>query len=134
VKGAVKMSVASSEEVQKTGRERRLANLKPWKKGQTGNPTGTNHISTLRGLAAKHSPRALARIVELMESDDERVAMAASKEILDRAFGRPGAAEDENGPKGQVTINILKLSDGADNRAPEQLAAPTISTRVVDVS
>jgi hypothetical protein len=109
-------------------------NLRPWKKGESGNPGGKSKIvEEIRTLARRHSTRAFARIVELVEDDDSRVAMAAAKEVLDRAWGKPGAAEDENGPKGQVTINILKLSD-ADSRAPQQLAPQTISTRVVDVS
>jgi hypothetical protein len=35
------------------------------------------------------APAAFARIVALVNSDDERIALAASQEILNRAYGRP---------------------------------------------
>lgn len=40
------------------------------------------------------SIRAVQRIVELVESDDERVAFAAAREILQRNFGMPKQSMD----------------------------------------
>lgn len=40
------------------------------------------------------SVRAVQRIVELVESDDERVAFAAAREILQRNFGMPKQSVD----------------------------------------
>ena len=40
------------------------------------------------------SIRAVQRIVELVESDDERVAFAAAREILQRNFGMPKQSVD----------------------------------------
>lgn len=56
-----------------------------------GRPKGAKdkNIQELRLLALDHSPRAFARIVELVESDDERVALAAAQEVLNRAYGKP---------------------------------------------
>jgi hypothetical protein len=40
-------------------------------------------------LARAASARAVGRLIELMESPDERVATVACQAILDRAFGKP---------------------------------------------
>jgi hypothetical protein len=51
-----------------------------------GRPKGYGEI---RRLARGHSKRAIARLAELVESDDGRVAIAACVVLLDRGFGRP---------------------------------------------
>ena len=40
-------------------------------------------------LARALAPRAVERLGELLESEDERVAAVAANALLDRAFGRP---------------------------------------------
>jgi hypothetical protein len=47
-------------------------------------------------LARALSPRAVERLGELMESDDERVAAVACNSILDRAHGRPKLVERDD--------------------------------------
>ena len=42
-------------------------------------------------LAQQAAPYAVNRLIELMDSDDERVAAVACNSILDRAFGKPRA-------------------------------------------
>ena len=39
--------------------------------------------------ACQHAPAAFEGICELIDSNDERIALAASQEILNRAYGRP---------------------------------------------
>lgn len=87
-----------------------------WKPGESGNPSGLSkkHFE-LQAIARAKSPRAFERVVELVESPDERIALMASKEVLERAFGRARVNEDDTG-KGGVTINIVKL---AANETPE---------------
>ena len=66
-------------------------NLCPWPKGVSGNPRGRPKVvAEVRELARLHGPEAFARIVELMRSVDQRVALAASIEVLNRAYGKPG--------------------------------------------
>src|SRR6266851_8925964 len=61
-----------------------------WKPGQSGNPSGqTAEYGDVVRLAQSLSLRAIERLGELVESEDERVAAAASSAILDRAFGKP---------------------------------------------
>jgi hypothetical protein len=44
--------------------------------------------------------RALARLVELLESDDEQVALRAAVQVLDRALGRPRQPLEHSGVDG----------------------------------
>jgi hypothetical protein len=46
-------------------------------------------------LARNLSLRAVQRLGELMESEDDRVVAVACNSILDRAFGKPKAAGEE---------------------------------------
>ena len=46
-------------------------------------------------LARAAAPKALDRLIELIDSADERVAVVASNAILDRAFGKPGPVQEE---------------------------------------
>jgi hypothetical protein len=61
-----------------------------WKPGQSGNPTGLSGLygETVK-LARQAAPDAIRRLIELMSSDDERVASVACNAVLDRAFGKP---------------------------------------------
>ncbi len=43
----------------------------------------------IKAAAQKHGQAAIDRLVALMNSDDERVSVAACREILDRAYGKP---------------------------------------------
>jgi hypothetical protein len=66
-----------------------------WKPGESGNPSG--HSGAYGGaiaLARQAAPEAVRRLIALMWSDDERVAVVAANSVLDRAFGRVKAAED----------------------------------------
>lgn len=116
------------------GSERRLANLRPFPKGVSGNPGGkSKKLEELKRLALDHSARAIQRIAELIESDDERVAIMAAKEILDRALGRPKPTEDADEASAKaLTINIIRYSDG--NQPPAQVDATTVSVRSVALS
>ena len=71
-----------------------LANT--WRPGQSGNPGGHSGlygeaVKLARGL----SLRAVQRLGELMESEDERVSVVACNALLDRAFGKPKPAVEE---------------------------------------
>lgn len=106
---------------------------KMWKPGQSGNPGGkSKKLEEVKALAKDASRRALERIIELIESDDDRIALMAAKEVLDRAWGKPKEVDDD-GPKGAVTINIIKYSDGNGNKTAEQLESPAVSIRAVEV-
>lgn len=61
------------------------------KRPGAGRPKGSRNRSTveIKKLASQYGPAALEKIVQLMDSEDEKVSLAAAKELLDRAYGRP---------------------------------------------
>jgi hypothetical protein len=61
-----------------------------WTKGRSGNPGGRPKLpeevkAQIRGLA----PLAIAALAKALESEDERVVVAAATQILDRGYGKP---------------------------------------------
>jgi hypothetical protein len=67
-----------------------------WRPGQSGNPSGhSGEYGEAMKLARAAAPKALDRLIELIDSTDERVAVVASNGVLDRAFGKPGPAKEE---------------------------------------
>jgi hypothetical protein len=78
-----------------------LANT--WRPGQSGNPGGHSGlygeaVKLARGL----SLRAVQRLGELLESEDERVSVVACNSLLDRAFGKPKAVEEKDDMDAQL--------------------------------
>jgi hypothetical protein len=113
-----------------------VANLKPFQKGVSGNPGGRKKTDDVKLLARKHTVAALNRIVELIHSADERVAIMAAKEVLDRAYGKtkPAEEEDDNAKK-NVTINILRYTEpNARDHASAPVEAQAISVRTLALS
>lgn len=73
----------------------------------------------MRSLARRAALAAITRLTELSNSDDERVALAASQELLNRAFGKiASAAGEEQGPAQQLVVKIVKFgaADAATTR------------------
>jgi hypothetical protein len=69
----------------------------PWKKGQSGNPNGRpKKAVNIAKLAEESSEAALKKMVKLINSDDDRVALAAAQAVLDRAVGKPKQPVETN--------------------------------------
>ena len=87
-------------------------------KGQSGNPGGRPKVVTaIRELAQQHGHRAFGRVLELVSSEDERVALAAAQEVLNRAYGKPIQATELTGKDGAdlltgVQITLVKADAG----------------------
>jgi hypothetical protein len=91
--------------------------LTPYKKGQSGNPNGiyggNSEYHEARKICAQHSVEAIHRQLELMRSDDERVAFMATEAILNRGIGKPRDHSTED--QARTIVNLDNLSD--DERA-----------------
>jgi hypothetical protein len=82
-------------------------------KGASANPRGRPlENDELKKLARQQGSAAIVRLTQLMYSDDEQVAHAAAKTLLDRGYGRP---EQSIALDGNVTVNrdgpMIEISD-----------------------
>ena len=72
----------------------------------------TEPAADLRSLARDAALTALKRLADLSRSEDERVALAATQELLNRAFGKASAGGTEEAPATQpLVIKIVKFGD-----------------------
>ncbi|HWA49030.1 MAG TPA: hypothetical protein VG742_12180 [Dongiaceae bacterium] len=72
---------------------------------------------------------ALTRLAELANSEDERVALAASQELLNRAFGKSAsAAADDQGTGAQpLVIRIVRFgAEDPDESRPASEREPRV--------
>jgi hypothetical protein len=84
--------------------------------GFTPNPSGRPKVvGEIKQLARQHAPGAFKRICELVDSEDERTALAAAQEILNRAYGRPVQAIEqtvEYPDIKQLYLQAVQLANG----------------------
>jgi hypothetical protein len=67
-----------------------------WRGWGCYNPAGhSGEYGQAVKLARAAAPKAVGRLIELIDSEDERVAAVACNAILDRAFGKPGPTKEE---------------------------------------
>ncbi|MBT5415259.1 MAG: hypothetical protein HOK81_11720 [Rhodospirillaceae bacterium] len=67
--------------------------------------------SDATALARSHVGRAITRLAEIMEGDDDRLAAAACNAILERAFGRPTSANEPRRRGEPMEITVRWESD-----------------------
>ena len=62
---------------------------KPWQPGQSGNPSGKGGLFIeAQAIARKATPEAARKLVEMLQSTDERVVGFAAKELREWAWGK----------------------------------------------
>jgi hypothetical protein len=87
-----------SENRQKTGKKGgKKAPQSAFKPGQSGNPGGRpKKDKQVEEILKAASADAARRLVELKDSPDEKIALAAAREILDRVYGKSAVKADLN--------------------------------------
>src|SRR5579863_9351324 len=83
----------------------------PTKKKPRRHPVSTPSV---RELAQRHAAKALQKLVTLVDSKNERVALSAAQTVLDRAHGKAGQAVDLKAPAGGLTVKILRFNHSGD--------------------
>lgn len=75
----------------------------------------TRAAAGVRELAQRHATQALEKLVDLIGSKNERVALSAAQTVLDRAHGKVAQAMNLKGPEGGLTVKIVKFRQGDDD-------------------
>ena len=93
------------------------------------NPAGTDHRKArMLNQLNQLTPRAIARLGQLIDSDSDQVALGAVKEVLDRNLGKVKASIDLKVEASLSTLHLQALEELA-NRASEARA-----NRMIDVT
>jgi hypothetical protein len=91
----------------------------PAASGNRSGPKGKT--ADLRLLARDAALAALKRLADLSRSEDERVALAATQELLNRAFGKASAAgAEETSATQPLIIKIVKFGESIETAGGEQ--------------
>lgn len=94
-----------------------------------GTPLPPSKLSQakFRDLCRMHTREALNTIVQLMKSDDQRVALQASVHILDRGFGKPVQTTELTGKNGDSLF-----ADLTDAQIKEEVRKRLTDPRVLE--
>jgi hypothetical protein len=102
-----------------------------WVPGTSGNPGGMpKPPEGLRTRLAELSPRAVERLAELLDSDDERVCLEAARTILDRHLGRPAIQADISLHRGEAEGHLAALLKVARRRALEPIMLEDVEVEI----
>lgn len=102
----------------------------PFKKGQSGNPGGINiREARVRRIVENLGPVAAQRLGQLLQSDNESIALGAAKEILARVAPIPKQAKldvsVEHGPNAHLAA-LISLA--------RKSAQPNETTPILDIT
>jgi hypothetical protein len=94
--------------------------LKPFKRGQSGNPGGRNgEYGEMMRICRQFTPDAAYTLAALMfGSDDDRVRAICAKELMERAWGKPRDVEPDTGDpaslerRAQLIAAVMQLLSG----------------------
>jgi hypothetical protein len=87
----------------------------PWKPGQSGNPGGIGGpVREAQRIAREATPKAMRKLVELLDSKDDRVVAVAIQALLDRSMGKPKEAPPDREGNTRLDMSRLSNADMAD--------------------
>lgn len=83
--------------------------------GSPGNKGGRPKIvRAIRELAQAEVPEVFRRVIALTRSEDERVALAACQEVLNRAYGKPEQAHKVEAEGLGMTVVVIREGRAVD--------------------
>ena len=81
--------------------------------GQSGNPGGRpKGLDEIKRLAQEHSPAAVYRLVDWMQSDNPKASVSAAQALLERGYGKP-SQPIEGGEELLKALAGIKVTFGA---------------------
>jgi hypothetical protein len=93
-----------------------------WLPGRSANLGGRPGVpEVVRARLRELSPRGVARLGKLLDSDDERIQLEAAKAILDRHLGRPAIQADISLHCGVADDHLAALLEVARKRRVEPI-------------
>ena len=93
-----------------------------WLPGRSANPGGRPGVpEVIKATLRELSPRAVERLGELLDSEDERIQLEAAKAILDRHLGRPAIQADISLRRGIADDHLAALIEVARKRRAEPI-------------
>ena len=93
-----------------------------WLPGRSANPGGRPGVpEVIKATLRELSPRAVERLGELLDSEDERIQLEAAKAILDRHLGRPAIQADLTVSGGASDDHLAALIEMARKRRAEPI-------------
>jgi hypothetical protein len=107
---------------------RNITGLRPWRKGESGNPSG--RPKGIEARAREHTDQALETLVRALDDPDRRIAITAAGILLDRGWGRCKQTI-QNDPENPVTYVIRGPSPVESTQEWLRLHAPMDAAGVV---
>jgi hypothetical protein len=119
-------------------------NLRPWRKGQSGNPKGSSKkqrekgderrsMEEIRALAQTYSEEALLKAVEIMRTaENPRVALAASRDVHERAYGAIPRAPEPNEPNKLSFLQLIQMTVDMKSKGPPPGLGPIARPKLID--
>lgn len=79
------------------------------RKKPAGARASARPLLTVRELAQRHSLKAVKKLVELVQSGNERVALSAAQTVLDRAHGKVTQAMSLQDSEAGLMVKIVQF-------------------------
>ncbi|HSC46518.1 MAG TPA: hypothetical protein VLG68_00360 [Gammaproteobacteria bacterium] len=80
------------------------------RKKAKGNGAHKRAVPSVRETAQRHSLKAVEKLVKLVDSVNERVALSAAQTVLDRALGKVTQAMSLRGTDGGLVVKIVRFN------------------------
>jgi hypothetical protein len=83
---------------------------RPFQKGKSGNPGGKKPLAPdVKKALADMMPQAVARLGQLLVSDDERVSLRAAEVVIERNLGKVPQPMEHSGKEGAAISFALHI-------------------------